>query len=422
MSLLLKFMRKSQPKAAIRARQPATHISAPLRQTVATVEGTSALMIACPSPTEEDRARDAHRLRGQFLARQDRWENISHEIARADRDLTATPGAMMVAELLSYGARADVVAAAEHALMDGNPPKDAPLLQGIEALEEILAEAPDDPARAVTVAHAHMDIGWSWRGTNWHEKVPTRNMDAFEAHFDRAYDILAPFEESCAQSSLYRTARAALNGSSIVSGTQVARDYEALIDLNPMNPAPMRALGNYVSPRWYGSHQELQVEAHRTAARTAPFWGTGGYTWVMFDALAGDAMACENLDTDFFIEGLQDILDRLTDQHTANTLAAFCAHTIGAHRTGNTVADAARARIAGCAHWIVRNHLTELHPLIWAHAAAGFDNGLRVPSPRRFAALGRQNALRVIATLFQNEIADGRRIIFTAEGPVAEHC
>ena len=422
MSLLSKILRFTQPASEdVPLRQPPV-APAPLEQTAASAKGTAALMIACPSPTREDKARDAHRLRGQFLARQDRWEDLSAEISAADTELAATSAAMPVADLLCYGARSDVVAAAEHVLIDGRPSRDAPLLQGIEALEEMLADAPQDPIRAITVAQAHMDIGWAWRGTSWQDQVPQQNMDAFDAHFDRARDILEPFEATCATSALYCTARTALNASGTTPGKCVALEYEQLIDINPMNPAPMRALGNYVSPKWYGSHQDLEVEARRTAARTAAYWGAGGYTWVMFDALAGDPTACANLDADFFIEGLQDILDRMTDQHTANTLAAFCAHTIGAHRTGHPRADATRARIAECAHWIVRNHLTELHPLIWAHAAAGFDNGLRVPSPRRFEATGQQNALRVIATLFQNEIADGRRIIFTAEGPVAEHC
>jgi hypothetical protein len=400
----------------------ATAFPAPLSPANLATSDTAALMIACPNPTKEDRARDTHRLRGQFLARQDRWDEISVEIANADDVRHSTPSGMPVAELLCYGARSDVVSAAEHALMSGRPADDTPLLHGIAALEEMLADAPLDPVRAITVAEAHMDIGWAWRGTAWREQVPEKNMEAFEAHFDRANDILRPFAEDCATSPLYLAARCALNAKSALGSRTIARQYENLIALNPLNPAPMRALGNYVSPRWYGNHDELELQARRTAALTQEEWGAGGYTWVMFDALAGDPEACANLDVDFFIEGLEDILERRPDQHTTNTLAAFCAHTIGAQRTGQPRADAVRTRIAECSHWIVRKHLTEIHPLIWAHAAGGFDNNLPVASPRRFAATGQRNALRVIAGLFKHEIAEGRRIIFTAEGPVAEYC
>ncbi|MEM1073982.1 MAG: hypothetical protein AAF665_00905 [Pseudomonadota bacterium] len=327
---------------------------------------------------------------------------------------------MPVADLLCFGARADVVAAAEHALASGAPANDAPILDGIEALELTLLDDPSDMFRAVTVAEAHMDIGWAWRGTGWLDEVPRCSLRAFEAHFDRARDILMPFQKTAPTSPICLSAWCGLNGASLAPDARVSRDYEQLIDLNPANPGPMRALGNYLSPRWYGSHEELELQARRTAARTHNDWGAGAYTWVMFDALPGDSVACANLDIEFFIDGLHDILTRRADQHTANLLAAFCAHTIGQYKTGIPRADDNRAQIADCAHWIVRKHLKEVHPLVWAHAAVGFDNSTRVASTRRFAAQGRKNALQVIAALFQREIEDGRRIVFTANGPVAE--
>lgn len=419
MSLLSKLGRMGADAPQSTAPQQAP---APFRPTATAIQDIPRLKIACPDPTPEDTQRDIHRTRGQFLARQDMWDELSAEMEAADRIRAATPGAMPVAELLCFGARSDVVTAAEHVLLDGKPAKDAPLMAGIEGLEEMLAEEPDNIYCAITVAHAHMDMGWSWRGTNWTSQIPQRNLEAFEAHFDRAHDILTPFKDQCVSSPLYSTACCALNGAGIVTGADISRDYEKLIDLNVMNPGPIRALGNYMSPRWFGSLKQLELEARRTAARTHAEWGAGAYTWVMFDVLASDPDACANLDVEFFIEGLEDILDRMTDQHTTNILAAFCAHTLGGHRTGNPKADAVRTRIADCAHWIVRKHMTELHPLIWAHAAAGFDNNLQVPSPRRFAAAGRQYALGVIATLFRREIADGRQIVFTPDGPVAEPC
>ena len=381
---------------------------------------TAGLIIACPDPTHEDRARDAHRLQGQYLARQDMWEKLSAELLQADKTRLATPGAMPVSELLSYGARSDVVMAAEHALFDGEPAKDAPVLEGIEGLEEMLAESDVDPMCAIVVAQAHMDIGWAWRGTGKSDRLRARNREAFEAHFDRAGDILDSIEDSCINSPFYHTAKCALNGGGLNPQHRIARDYERLIDLNPKNPSPMRALGTYLSPRWFGSHQELELEARRTAARTQAVWGAGGYTWVMFDVLATDEGACENLDLEFFVEGLQDILTCSAEQQTANLLAAYCAYIHQEHLTTTEAALHTRRRISACADWIVRNHMTELHPLIWAHAAAGFANNVKISSPRRFAAMGQRDGLRVIAQLFHRDIKNGHRIIFTADGPVAE--
>ncbi len=380
----------------------------------------SALMIACPNPTEEENARDTHQLRGQFLARQDRWMELAEGIRLAETVRRATPGGMPVADLLSYGARSDVVLAVEHALFDGRPARGAPLLSGIEALELMLSDAENDVTLATIVAQAHMDIAWAWRGTGWDSQIPHRNREAFNAHFDRARDILMPFDMREIFSPVLAAAKCALHGAGRGTPDDLARDYETLIDLDPGNPGPMRALGNYLSPRWFGTHARLELEARRTAARTQATWGAGAYTWVMFDALSGDDTACAELDLEFFVEGLHDILDRKPHQYTVNLLAAYCANTVGSNFSGYDPADQARSQIAACADWIVRTHMTELHPLIWAHAATGFDNNLRVHSPRGFAAAGQAEALRIIADLFRREIAQGKRIIFTANGPVTE--
>lgn len=380
----------------------------------------SGLMISCPDPTHEDRARDAHRLQGQQHARQDDWEALSAEITKADKTRQSTPGGMPASELLAYGARSDVVMAAEHALLDGVPPWDAPLMEGIEGLEEMLAETSNDPMCAVVVAQTHMDLGWAWRGTGTSTQIAPRNREAFEAHFDRAGDILDSIEVKLSESPFFQAAKCALNGAGLNPQHRIARDFEKLIDLNPRNASPMRALGTYLSPKWFGSHQELELEARRTAARTHKEWGAGGYTWVLFDVLSGDARACENLDLEFFLEGLHDILDHAPEQHTTNVLAAYCAHFHAANAAMSETASRVRSHISACADWIIREHLTELHPMVWAHAAAGFANNVNVSSPRRFAAMGQKHGLRFIAQLFHREIEQGSRIIFTADGPVSE--
>jgi hypothetical protein len=379
------------------------------------------LRITCPDPTVEDTLRDDYINRGQFLVRQERWADLSEEIHEADLSLTLTPGCMSAAELMAYGARADVVLAADHALTHGKPAKDAPLLSGIEALEHVLAENKGDPIITSIIAQAYMDIAWSWRGTGWDVEIPDRNRAAFAAHFDRARSILATIARAQRTSPLVASTFCALLGNIKQSAREVADRYERLIDLNHTNPRPMRALGNHLLPRWYGSYNALELEARRTASRTQGTWGAGGYTWVQFDAIAYDDTACANLDVPFFIEGLHDILERRPNPYTANLLAAYCANAVGQTYSGNDVANMNRAQIAECASWIVREHLTELHPMIWAHAARGFDNNLDVRSPSRFAASGRDDAQRLIMSLFSSEIAMGKRIIFTDQGPVAKN-
>jgi|GEM_PF-182967 len=377
------------------------------------------LSIPCPDPTLEDRIRDDHQNFALRLVRQEDWAKLSVLIAEADRTHAMTPGGMSVAELMAFGARADVVLAVEHALLDHTPEEDAPLLRGIEALEFVLAEYPADYVVGCIVAQAHIDLAWAWRGIGWDVEIAPRNREAFAAHIARARDIIKSFCGEPKNSALLASTACALLRGGNISTESVADRYEALIDLNPHNTGPFRALGTHMLPRWYGSYTALELEARRTAARTQPVWGAGGYTWVMFDAISVDDKACARLDLPFFVEGLRDIVTRRPDPHTVNLLAAYCANTIGQAFSGNDAADQTRAQIAACADWIVREHLTELHPMIWAHAAQGFANNLRVASPSRFAAAGQDDALRIIAGMFKREIGEGKRIIFTERGPVA---
>lgn len=379
----------------------------------------SKLSIPCPDPTLEDRTRDAHQNRALQMVRQEDWTKLSALIAQADRSRTMTPGGMAVAELMAFGARADVVLAVEHALIDRVPDHDAPLLRGIEALEFVLAEHPRDYVIGCIVAQAHMDMAWAWRGIGWDVEIAPRNREAFDAHFARARDIVASFCGMPNTSALLAATSCALLRGTTSSAKSVADRYEALIDLNPANTSPLRALGTHMLPRWYGSYIGLELEARRTAARTQDTWGAGGYTWVMFDAISVDDEACARLDLPFFIEGLRDIVTRRPEPHTVNLLAAYCANTMGQAFSGNDAADQNRAQIAGCADWLVRGHLTELHPMIWAHAAQGFANNLRVASASRFAASGQDDALRIIAGLFRREIDEGKRIVFTERGATA---
>jgi hypothetical protein len=349
---------------------------------------------------------------GQFLARQDRWCDLSAKIRMADAARSKTPGGMPVTDLLTFGARSDVVAAAEHAIEEGVAPGNPALLSGIGGLEAVLEEHGNDPAIALTVAHAHIDIGWAWRGSAPEIATPRHRRASFAAHFERAGVILSGFRGAALNSPSLAAARCALLPGLRDPRAQITRDYEELIDLDPHNERHMRAMGNHLLPRWFGDYDQLELEARRIAARTQDVWGDAGYTWVMFDAIAIDAEACARVDPDFFIDGLRAILARRRDQGTANLLAAYCAIALGAHRS----VHAAAAQIGACADWVIRDHMTELHPLVWAHAAEGFDNAAPVTSLSRFAAHGQARALRVLADLFQDEIARGRQVVFTPEG------
>ncbi len=353
---------------------------------------------------------------GRYLARQDRWTELSDLMRAADEARETAPDGMPIAELLAFGARADVVLAAEHALSDAKALSEFDVLSGISELEDEMRAHAYDPMIALVVTLAHIDLAWAWRGTSNEATLPALHQSRCAAHFDRAAAILPKCRAAAADSPLIASAGCALLAGQRKAHTRVAREYERLIELDPSNQRHMRAMGTHLLPRWFGTYGELEVHALRIAARTQQTWGAGGYAWVQFDAIALDPEACARLDVDYFLEGMHDIVHRRPDQQTVNMLSAYCAITIQKAAGQYDKADAVRSQIHDAAHWLIRDHLTELHPLIWAHAANGFNNSVRISSPERFAARGQRDALRAIADLFRDELRSGLDVTFTPTG------
>ncbi|MFX0545730.1 hypothetical protein ACEWPL_009310 [Roseovarius sp. S1116L3] len=361
--------------------------------------------------TEEETARTAFEDLGRKLARQEMWGDLSDRIIEADRTRSGTPGGESAAMLMGLGARSDVVAMAEDSLHDGMVPD----RYGIDALDALEEEHPGDYPVHATLALAHIDLARAWTSVPGAASLAGAT-ERIAHHAARAQSLLDPYSAldldapslAAAQCALLRAAP----GATVL---QVADQYEQLIDLDPASPRNMRALGAAILAIEPGNFAQLELEARRTAVRSASLWGAGGYTWVYLDALALDAKALALLDPIFFIDGMRDILRRCPDQHTANLMAAFCAITMRAGEDTGAAQDAGRTALNGCLTWILRDHLYELHPLIWTQAL--HCPGTRPLPPRRaLISEGRRTALRAIAAQFADDIARGQSIAFSPAG------
>ncbi len=413
---MFRFFRARQARSSL----PSRHITQDMRVAdcaeTAGLPDTGQLNIPLARARAEDLiGRETIEL-GRTLARQDRWAELSRQMRAADDSRDTAPDGMPIADLLAFGARSDVVLAVEHALSDGAALSEYDLLGGISELEDEMRAHPDDPMIILVVALAHIDLAWAWRGTATDATLPPLHQSRCAAHFDRAAALLPTCRAAAPDSPLVAAAGCALMAGQRKTDLRVAEEYERLITLDPHNQRHMRAMGTHLLPRWFGSYEELEIQALRNAARTCDIWGAGGYTWVQFDAIALDAEACARLDVEYFLEGLHDILHRRPDQQTVNMLSAYCATTIQGGLGLNDKADLVRAQIHEAANWLIRDHMTELHPLIWAHAASGFNNSVRINSAERFAARGQRQALRAIGDLFREELRSGMDVTFTPSG------
>ena len=319
---------------------------------------------------------------GLYLARQDAWATLGDRIRKADRARSLTSGGVPEAEILAEGARADVVTAATRAVTAGDELGAASIMNDMHM---VLEETPQDHGVAYVVAMAHIDIGWAWRGEGWRKDIPPAHRAAFFRHFRSAASLIDQYDAFELDSPMLASVRCALLAAETQPRSRASDDYEDLIDLAPGVAKYMRALGNHMLPRWFGSYERLDHEARRTMERTADIWGTGGYAWTYFDALTVDDAAFALLDGELFCQGLRDILERRGDQHTLNSFAAYT----GTALESDGVNLDARARIAECFDWIVAKHLREVHPRIW-YAAKGVW-ATRIDDHDRIAK-GRQRA------------------------------
>lgn len=411
---ILRFLNRLRLRKSQQEEPPALLTAEPDPQSAVQAEDVLSIPVCETSPETE--ARLEVQDRGRYLARQERWSDFIDEVRQADAARDKTPGGMPIADLLLYGARADVVEAAEHSAEAGGAAQEAHYMDGLTALEQLRQEFPDCRQIDLLIALSHIDVGWVRRGTGEDREAETAQ-SYFNAHLDRAADLLAPYRAGPMDSPALAAACCALTIAREGRGKQLADAFEALIDLDPRDFRHMRAMGAYLLPRFDGSYARLDLEARRTASRTEATWGAGGYAWVYFDAVVTDPEACAQMDTEFFVEGLHDILYHRPDQDMANLLTAFCTIALRPKPEQSEAARQNACELADCAGWLVRDHLRQVHPMIWAHAAQGFDNNARVASVRRFADRGRADALQAIAEQFRDDIERGLNVTFTPSGP-----
>lgn len=375
------------------------------------------LVIPTCDRSREEKEQGWHFNQGRHLARQERWDDLSYLIRQFDALRATTPGGIPVPTLLANGARADTLSPI---MTQDTEFKEIRSLCAA-ALDQIAEERSDDYPTALVAAMAHIDVGWSYRGTGWNSDMAPRDHETFARHFDRATTLIDRFSAPEIVTPAMAAARCAALPGAHAPEKQVVAAYDTLIALDPNAPCHMRAYGNHLLPRWFGSYDALNLQARRTASSTQAEWDHGGYTWVYMDALLVDERAYELLDTDFFLDGVRDILTKRPEQHLANMFAAYLGVSTRdrAPRGGDRHRiEKARARLTAGFRWVLQDFLREVHPLLWAEAADRFSEDAALPDRAVLVRRGRAQAYSRISEAFAHVIADGQIVRFCPEGIV----
>lgn len=96
--------------------------------------------------------------RGQKLVRQEDWDKLGQEIRQFDEMRATTSGGSPNSEILTLGARYDVIRPLEVVLRIREP---EPSTEGIAEFHEVMREHPNDHGVAAILAYTHIDAGWA---------------------------------------------------------------------------------------------------------------------------------------------------------------------------------------------------------------------------------------------------------------------
>ena len=359
-----------------------------------------AMTLPVPDPAAEQTLRDTQFELGQNLARQERWKTLAQALSKADQNREKTLCGTPYAALIAFGARADIVMMARDALSNGEAPDPEIVNAGVHELETILGEYADEPYVAVILALTHIDVGTAWKENARQVMRPRKAEARFAAHIERAAELLDRIDAREIGSPLIASAKCALTSGGDLPASQLIEQFEVWIDLDPRDMEPYRRLGHLLLTGRQANRTLLERTARQLAARTADVWGAGAYAFVLMDAAASDVLVLGMLDATLFVDGLRNALRLGADPYIANMLAAYCACRMNLGRLQNEAAFMNQREIATSIDWIVRDHLRQVHPLVWAEASAQLDEE---SSAEHVVANGYAEALRVLSDVFRRE-------------------
>lgn len=328
------------------------------------------------------------------------WDEALKRIRTYDQERTAMPGLKPYFELGTHAARLGLtksVDAFEDQLLPGLSGR---MTKELDRLEKIRLERPDDYVIAAIVAQSHIDIGWAFRGCGFIDEVSPSHLRQMGEHFSRARELLDQFDSMKENSPLLASTRYGL-AVGLDDGERHFRGWYE--DWTTLCPTHLRAYLDHsfnLLPRWFGSHQELEIEARKAVSRSFDILGNGAYPFFYFNVLDYDwDELLLQIDHDMFFDGVIDILERTNSQYLVNSLAWSCVELSRPHHSAFELSpprNAFQERMKECFHTIIKQHLHVLYPALWEDGING--------------------ALWEIAAAFDSELTDGATVRFGENG------
>ncbi|MEP2137957.1 MAG: hypothetical protein ABJI41_00515, partial [Erythrobacter sp.] len=246
------------------------------------------------------------------------WETLSEEIDAAESTLKASDGQLRDYGHMSWGARSELNDILE--VMDPEHCQKK-LAAIVSRIEDAANASPQNHVLATLAARTHLDIGWAWRGDGFADSVSDLEWSHMNQHYDAAEKWLTPFTQGGITSPMVAHA-AHIHARHLGDhGRQMRAIYDMWRQLDPGNPMMYQEHGFHLLPRWFGSYQELEMEARKAAAATVgTAIGAAPYAWMLNSLIECEPEALSIVDQEFFVDSVADMVTLTPDASEANTV------------------------------------------------------------------------------------------------------
>lgn len=371
------------------------------------------ISVTVPEQSDDYAEKRSLHQAAHLLVRQEHWETLNQLLCGHDQDRTTTKSGTVTASVLASGARKDIIDTIASGLLPSNETGLARASEGVDMLDQVLIDQSSNYGVALVVAHAHMDLGFAWRGQGWADEVPAADWKKFARHIRRATSILEKFDPIEFDSPALAAARCRALSGHPDPERHVIHFFEDLIDLAPNYAKSYRQFGRALLPRWYGSYELLEERAGKLAAETSDQWGHGAYSLTFMDAMREDKEAIGFVDVALFLQGLSDFLEANPDQGSANKIVAYL--SVALAPTGPLVAGSKRAlhnrrAIMAAAPEFARKHLREIQPDVWSAAKGRHDYSATPAIAWQQKQIGLEEAFGTLSKAYEREILLGKHV------------
>lgn len=324
----------------------------------------------------------------------DRWLDVSEKIRAWDQARETCEAGLPMAS----SARDVILRHLAEGAYQGNACHPEPFFAfsdaTVEKLETLAAVHSDSYPLLALAAEMRCHQGWLSRGADYAQYVSDEGWHGMQANFAKAALLVDRFDPVAIDAPLLAAARHKLLAFMPDAEKHVFQYYEEWSALNPKDQLPHKQHALMMLPRWFGSAEQLQVEAQKAAIRTADVTGDAAYFSMFALALNNWDPNVLDIDLDAFRRGAHDVFSLRSNDpaYVAHVLQDMSWWSASGAESGYAKHQRPRIKeimsaLAELRIELMKTRLTAIHGLSW-------DGSVRA-------------AIEELSVIFQKEIKEG---------------